>query len=161
MRCLGREVLGAEGVAEFDPTRLTISALDLGHSGTELETILRDDYAVAVEAADPLAIILNVTFGDTMDDLRTLVDSLRDYAARHADASGRQEAAARWLRLRPPPFTRQVLIPREAFFAPSVALPLPRLRRQGQRRDRHALSAGDPGPGPGRGDRRRDRHVPR
>jgi arginine decarboxylase len=124
LRCLGREVLEAEGVAEFDPTRLTISALDLGHSGTELETILRDDYSVAVEAADPLAIILNVTFGDTTDDLHTLVEALRDYAARHADASGRREAAARWLRLRPPPFTRQVLSPREAFFAPSVALPL-------------------------------------
>jgi len=124
LRCLGHEVLEAEGVAEFDATRLTISALDLGHSGTELETILRDDYAVAVEAADPLAIILNVTFGDTMDDLRTLVEALRDYAVRHADASGRREAAARWLRLRPPSFTRQVLSPREAFFAPSVALPL-------------------------------------
>jgi lysine decarboxylase len=124
LRCLGREVLEAEGVAEFDPTRLTVSALDLGHSGTELETILRDDYAVAVEAADPLAIILNVTFGDSRDDLRVLVDALRDYATRYADSSGRREAAARWLRLRPPAFTRQVLSPREAFFAPSVALPL-------------------------------------
>ncbi len=124
LRCLGREVLEAEGVAEFDPTRLTISALDLGHSGTELETILRDDYAVAVEAADPLAIILNVTFGDSRDDLRVLVAALRDYATRYADSSGRREAAARWLRLRPPAFTRQVLSPREAFFAPSVALPL-------------------------------------
>ena len=126
LRCLGREVLEAEGVAEFDPTRLTISALDLGHSGTELETILRDDYAVAVEAADPLAIILNVTFGDSMTDVRTLVDALRDYAARYADASGRRDAASRWLRLRPPAFTRQVLSPRDAFFAPSVALPLER-----------------------------------
>lgn len=124
LRCLGREVLEAEGVAEFDPTRLTISALDLGHSGQELETILRDDYAVAVEAADPLAIILNVTYGDSMDDLRRLVDALRDYAARYANIAGRREAAARWLRLRPPAFTRQVISPREAFFAPSTSLPL-------------------------------------
>ena len=36
LRCLGHEVLEADGVADFDPTRLTISALDLGHSGTEL-----------------------------------------------------------------------------------------------------------------------------
>jgi lysine decarboxylase len=124
LRCLGHEVLEAEGVAAFDPTRLTISALDLGHSGHELETILRDQYAVAVEAADPLAVILNVTYGDSMDDLRVLVDALRDYAARYADTSGRREAASRWLRLRPPAFTRQVVSPREAFFAPSVAVPL-------------------------------------
>jgi lysine decarboxylase len=124
LRCLGHEVLEAEGVAAFDPTRLTISARDLGHSGTELETILRDDYAVAVEAADPLAIILNVTFGDSREDMRVLVQALGDYATRFADTSGRREAAARWLRLRPPAFTRQALSPREAFFAPSVALPL-------------------------------------
>jgi arginine/lysine/ornithine decarboxylase len=124
LRCLGREVLEAEGVAAFDPTRLTISALGLGHSGHELETILRDDYAVAVEAADPLTIILNVTYGDSMDDLRLLVGALRDYAARYADVPGRRDAAGRWLRLRPPAFTRQVLTPRDAFFAPSVALPL-------------------------------------
>ncbi len=124
LRCLGHEVLEAAGVAEFDPTRLTVSALDLGHSGTELETILRDDYAIAVEAADPLAIILNVTFGDSRADVRALVDALEHYAMRFADAPGRREAAARWLRLRPPAFTRQALSPREAFFAPSVALPL-------------------------------------
>ena len=28
----------------FDPTRLTVAACDLGLSGYELETILRDDY---------------------------------------------------------------------------------------------------------------------
>lgn len=124
LRCLGHEVLEAAGVAAFDPIRLTVSALDLGHSGTELETILRDDYAIAVEAADPLAIILNVTFGDSREDVRALVDALAHYAMRFADAPGRREAAARWLRLRPPAFTRQALSPREAFFAPSVALPL-------------------------------------
>jgi len=122
LRCLGHEVLEAAGVAEFDPTRLTVSALDLGLSGFELETALRER-GVAVEAADPLAIILNVTFGDSMDDLRVLVHALRDIAA-HTGGREAGEAAARWLRLRPPAFTRQVVSPREAFFAPSVALPL-------------------------------------
>jgi len=65
-----------------------------------------------------------VTFADTREDLRRLVDALGDYAARHADLSGRREAAARWLRLRPPAFTRQILSPREAFFATAEALPL-------------------------------------
>lgn len=124
LRCLGHEVLDAAGVAAFDPTRLTISALDLGQSGYELESALRDDHDIAVEAADPLAVILNVTHGDSRDDLRRLVDALRDHAARHAGAPGRREAAARWLRLRPPPFTRQVLSPREAFFAASAPRPL-------------------------------------
>ncbi len=123
LRCLGREVLQAEGVAAFDPTRLTISALGLGLSGFELETTLRDDYGVAVEAADPLAIILNVTHGDSMDDMRVLVAALRDLAGRSVSAE-RRDTAARWHELRPPAFTRQVVTPREAFFAPSVALPI-------------------------------------
>jgi arginine decarboxylase len=123
LSCLGHEVLRAEGVAAFDPTRLTISALDVGLSGFELETALRDGHAVAVEAADPLAIILNVTYGDSMDDMRVLVEALRATAAR-AGGGGQREAAGQWLRLRPPAFTRQVLSPREAFFAPSAALPV-------------------------------------
>ncbi len=124
VRCLGREVLEWEGVAAFDPTRLTVTALALGHSGYELEAILRDDYAIAVEAADPISIILNVTHGDTREDVTRLVDALRDYAARFADAGGAAAAAARWLRLRPPAFTRQAMTPRDAFFAAAVALPL-------------------------------------
>ena len=99
LRCLGDELLGRDGVTEFDPTRLTISACDLGLSGYELETVLRDDYRIAVEAADPLNVVLNVTFGDNREDLELLVRSLRDLAARPA----RPAAAAP---PRPPPCSR-------------------------------------------------------
>ena len=88
LRCLGAEMLGRDGVAEFDPTRLTISACELGLSGYQLETVLRDDYRIAVEAADPLNVVLNVTFGDSRDDVELLVGSLRDLAARYADRRG-------------------------------------------------------------------------
>src|SRR5665647_3479199 len=73
VRCLGEEALSRQGVASFDPTRLTISSCDLGHSGYELETVLRDDYRIAVEAADPLNVLLNVTYGDSHADLEKLV----------------------------------------------------------------------------------------
>jgi arginine decarboxylase len=121
LRCLGHDFVRQWDVASFDPTRLTISAADLGHSGYQLETVLRDDYRIAVEAADPLNVVLNVTFGDSRADLEHLVASLKDYAARYADAAGggRRHAPAAT-----PAFTRQVLSPREAFFAPSRALPL-------------------------------------
>ena len=124
VRCLGREVLEWDGVAAFDPTRLTISTLQLGHSGYELETVLRDDHGIAVEAADPVSVILNVTHGDTPEGVARLVEAMQDYAARYAEAAGAGAAASRWLRLRPPAFTRQVMTPRDAFFAASVALPL-------------------------------------
>jgi len=124
LRCLGAELLGRDGVTEFDPTRLTISASELGLSGHELETLLRDDYRIAVEAADPLNVVLNVTYGDSREDVELLVRSLRDLAARYRDAGGSGSAATFGLLAHTPAFTRQVLSPREAFFAPAVALPL-------------------------------------
>jgi arginine decarboxylase len=124
IRCLGEEALLRRGVASFDPTRLTISSADLGHSGYELETVLRDDYRIAVEAADPLNVVLNVTYGDSHADLAKLVAAFRDYAGRRAGQAGGGSAACTGLLAHAPAFTRQVLSPRDAFFAPSVALPL-------------------------------------
>jgi arginine decarboxylase len=125
IRCLGEEALLRRGVASFDPTRLTISSSDLGHSGYELETALRDDYRIAVEAADPLNVVLNVTYGDSHADLAKLVAAFRDYEGRRAgQAGGGGSAACTGLLNHAPAFTRQVLSPRDAFFAPSVALPL-------------------------------------
>jgi arginine decarboxylase len=123
IRCLGHDVVRQWDVASFDPTRLTISAADLGLSGYRLETVLRDDFRIAVEAADPLNVVLNVTYGDARADLERLVTAFRDCAARFSGCATRAGAASAALALTPP-FTRQVLSPREAFFAPSRALPL-------------------------------------
>jgi len=82
LRCLDNDLIAAHDIAAFDPTRLTISAQAFGHSGFELESILRDDYRISVEAADPNGVILCITYGDRRQDLDHLVASLRDYAAR-------------------------------------------------------------------------------
>ena len=112
-------------MASFDPTRLTISACDLGLSGYQLETVLRDDYRIAVEAADPLNVVLNVTFGDSRDDVEQLVGALRDLSARYAGVTAEDAAAAcSTLLSHTPPFTRQVLSPRDAVFSTAVARPL-------------------------------------
>jgi lysine decarboxylase len=126
LRHLDAEVLARDGVAEFDPTRLTVSARDLGLSGYQLETVLRDDYRIAVEAADPLNVILNITFGDSREDLELLVRALRDLAARYAEgaAGGGGSAACSGLLALTPPFSRQILSPRDAVFASAVAKPL-------------------------------------
>jgi len=122
VRCLTRDVLQHEGAYAFDPTRLTITARDLGLSGYELETVLRDDYGIAVEMAEPLNIVNNVTYGDSRADVKRLVGALRDLAARYADR-GMSETLQHARMLAMPRFTRQVMTPRDAFFAPSVALP--------------------------------------
>ena len=126
VRCLGREVLRRDGVAEFDPTRLTISTCDMGRTGYQLETILRDDYRVAVEAADPLNVVLNVTYGDRRTDLELVAGAFHDIAARFRGqgAGNGASAACSGLLAHSPAFTHQVMTPRDAFFAPSASLPL-------------------------------------
>jgi arginine decarboxylase len=94
VRVMGAEVLARRGVADFDRTRLTVSACDLGLNGYELETALRDHYACFTTA-------------------------MADLAARRADAGAVScdTPLASW-----PRFSRQVMSPRDAFFAASEAI---------------------------------------
>jgi arginine/lysine/ornithine decarboxylase len=69
-------------------------------------------------------VVLNVTHGDTKADVERLVAALTDYAARYRGAAQEIGASARSLLADPPGFTRQELSPQDAYFAPSVALPL-------------------------------------
>ena len=119
VRVMGAEVLARRGVADFDRTRLTVSACDLGLNGYELETALRDHYGIAVEAADPLNVLLNVTYGDSRDDVARFTTAMADLAARRRDAGAVScdTLLASW-----PRFSRQVMSPRDAFFAASEAI---------------------------------------
>ncbi len=121
VRVLGAEVLERPGVADLDRTRVTASACDLGLTGYELETALRDDYGIAVEAADPLNVLLNVTYGDSRDDVADVLVAMTDLSARRRDAGAVvcSPPLAAW-----PRFPRQVMTPRDAFFAPSEAMPV-------------------------------------
>jgi arginine decarboxylase len=107
------------GSVDFDPVRLTISAVGLGLSGYALERVLRADHAIAVEAADPHNIVANITIGDSEASIDRLVVAFETIAAELAE-SGEGAAAPPTL----PRFTRQACSPREAFFGPSETLPL-------------------------------------
>jgi len=121
VRVLADEILAQPGVADLDRTRVTVSACDLGVTGYELETTLRDRYGIAVEAADPLNVLLNVTYGDSRDDVAEFAAAMTDLAARRRDAAALSCATplASW-----PPSGRQVMTPRDAFFARSEAVPV-------------------------------------
>jgi len=147
-------VLGAEaalqpGSVAFDPVRITLSAAALGLSGYELERLLRVEQAVAIEAADPRNIVVNVTFGDTPASIDRLVAACAAVAAGvvtagpaaaeagggassglgprdgHEVQSGLGPRYGHEGRGDPGPrYGRQVCSPREAFFAPTETLPL-------------------------------------
>ena len=124
--CPVRRGPGRPGVADLDRTRVTVSACDLGLTGYELETALRDDYGIAVEAADPLNVLLNVTYGDSRDDVAGFV-------AGH-DRPGRAPPRRRRHRLRDAP------VELAALHAPGHE-PARRLLRQVRSRSRGAPPA--------------------
>jgi len=121
VRVLSDEILEHAGVADLDRTRVTVSACDLGLSGYELETMVRDRYGIAVEAADPLNVLLNVTYGDSRADVAQFAAAMADIAARRRDAGALSCATplASW-----PQSGRPVMTPRDAFFARSEAIPV-------------------------------------
>jgi arginine decarboxylase len=118
---LDRDEALRPGSVDFDPVRLTISAVSLGLSGYELERLLRSEHAIAIEAADPHNIVANITFGDSEATVDRLCDALDAIGAK---ATGSAEAVTALAVPRLPLFTGLACSPREAFYGPCEALPL-------------------------------------
>lgn len=102
---------------ELDSTKLVISVRDLGLTGYQVSGLLAGRYKVFVEMADFYNIVAFVSTGTTGEDCDRLVEALRDIAARDKLRS-----------LPPPPGApstfKKVMKPRDAWFAPSMKVPL-------------------------------------
>jgi len=123
LRCMGTEVTGYRSVADLDLTRLTVSAADLGWAGYDLEWELRERHRIAVESADAIGIVMNVTYADTPETIDRLVTALTAIAA-EGPRSGTTGADRATQRLTLPPFSRLTMTPRAAFFATTRTVPL-------------------------------------
>lgn len=117
------ETPGAGPPFELDPTRLTVSARDLGLSGYQLESVLRRDHRIVVEMSDPLNVVCNVTLGDSEVDLTRLIEAMTRISERAWHDRPQRVSRRRDTGLALPRFTVQVLSPRDAFFSESVAVP--------------------------------------
>jgi arginine/lysine/ornithine decarboxylase len=123
----GIDVLDAERLGlppdRVDPTRLVIDVAGLGMTGTAAERVLRDRFGVAPEMSDLLGVVCLITPGDSPAGIDRLVEAIAALAAERGPrlALGgpvlRSAAAA----IAP---DAQALTPREAYFAPSRAVPL-------------------------------------
>jgi arginine/lysine/ornithine decarboxylase len=122
--CLGKDNIASSlfgQMGDLDVTKLTITVTDLGLSGYQVSQILNIKYHIQVEMADPFHILVIVSIGDRQDDLRRLVDALRDIAKEYGTRSGPSLLASEPL----PAFGHDaVMTPREAFFADQDYIPL-------------------------------------
>jgi len=75
---LGNEIVGNAGVADYEPTRLVISASALGLDGYELFKMLREDHAIECEFADPRWCVCVAGLGTTAAHTEALTAALAD-----------------------------------------------------------------------------------
>lgn len=109
----GREIIGRYGINDFDETKLSVSARELGLTGFELETLLVDDYNIQVEMSDFYNVLGLVTIGDTEESINKLVDALKDISKRYF---GKGKVITGSIG-KMPAVPEAILIPREAFYS--------------------------------------------
>src|SRR3954467_7740259 len=110
------QLLERPGVAAVDPTHPLIETWPVGLTGFQADDWIRDERQIDIELADHRRIMPLVTFAHGTADADRLVDALRDLV----DAKGDPGKHARFdMQTRREIRTRQVMAPRDAFYAPT------------------------------------------
>ena len=120
----GIDVLDADrlGVDGFDLTKLVIDVDGLGISGYEVEHALRNRFGVGPEMSDLVGVVCLVTIGDTEASVHRLVAAFTTLSREHYGGGGKRAHLRSSGAVVAP--AELAMSPREAFFAPSRAIPL-------------------------------------
>lgn len=117
--CYGDDLIGVNGIHSYDPTKLIIRVTDCGLSGFEAAQLLRHRHGLDVEFSDLRQVICSVTIGDTEASINKLLAALQAIAAEKRPVKHDEPV------VEPPAGLPQLAIsPREAYFAPSRAMPI-------------------------------------
>ncbi|MEL7596766.1 MAG: aminotransferase class V-fold PLP-dependent enzyme, partial [Clostridiaceae bacterium] len=106
----GKELVGQQGVYNFDETKLGVCVKGLGITGFQAYDILRDEYNIQVELGDVFNILAIISVGDTEDSIKALVDALREISIKYRGSEMRFDKVA----LKNP---KIIVSPRDAFYA--------------------------------------------
>ncbi|GAF63920.1 arginine decarboxylase [Bacillus sp. TS-2] len=119
--CVGEEILGTKATYDFDPTKLIISVKDLGITGSEAESWLRERYAIEVELSDLYNILCIITIGDVPHNTRLLIDALTQLSL-ECKANNRVHSHSE-MKVYVPDIPTLALTPRDAFYAETEVIP--------------------------------------
>lgn len=119
--CLGKEQFSEEktknyAIADFDPTKLVITASKLGLSGFELKEILVEKYNIEVELADAHNILAIVTFANIKEEMEQLIAALQAISTACTKTSAKKACIAM------PPLPEMRLTPRKAHFSEKTTI---------------------------------------
>jgi ornithine decarboxylase len=111
--CFGEELIGQAGFFALDPTKITITARDLGLSGAIFEHILINDYNIQMELSDFYNVLGLITIGDDDASINRLIEAFQDISRRFY---GKENLIKKEF-IKMPPIPEQILNPREAFYS--------------------------------------------
>lgn len=115
------------GYFTLDPTRLTIDVTKLGITGFAADAMLHQDLNVTAELPSLTHLTFIITLGNTVQDIEQLISACKTLAnAAQADTAktANVNTPAFWLQFQSYQPSTPLLSPRDAFFAPSVTLPI-------------------------------------
>lgn len=84
IRTIDQSVIDGRPGAGFDPTRIMIDVQDLGLTGFQAESLLRNPCRIGVEMSDLSGVIVHITIGDTVESVDHLVRGIEWIARMHA-----------------------------------------------------------------------------
>lgn len=121
LEVLGPSIAGSHGIAYYEPTRLVVSARQLGIEGYDLFRRLRSSYGVEAEFGDFYYVVAVLGPGTVQRDLDRFVAALAAIVA-ESGLNGRQSAPLIW-KEELPPIPPMRLTPRDAYFAKTETVP--------------------------------------
>jgi lysine decarboxylase len=113
--CVGEEKLGTSATFDYDPTKLLISIKDLGITGYDAETWLRENHNIEVELSDLYNILCLITTADHEKETMLLVDALQQLSKTKSSIDEATEIKS--LPVHVPDIPLLALSPRDAFYA--------------------------------------------
>ena len=127
---LGSEIKGQFGVFDYEPTRLVLSAKGLGLSGIDLFKLLREEYDIECDFADPNWCYCLAGIGTTAAHTEALTSALAEIAKEHRALKPPLVSDLSSPEARPllPPVPPLRMTPREAWFAEKEAAPFEEAR---------------------------------
>jgi len=116
---VGEELVGAPGIAGFDPLRIVIDVRGTGATGYELSDALRATRDVHVELATHTVVVLVIGIAQPLEPLERLADDLAQAVA----LLGRGGSSPAIARLATPIAHEMAVTPRAAFLGAREAVP--------------------------------------
>lgn len=118
--CFGNEILESEGAYSFDVTKLCIHVKNLGMTGFEAESWLREQYNIEVELSDLYNILCLVTIGDSLETISPLIQAL----CQMSETAHIQAKELIDIQTLIPELPELRLTPRRAFYSETETIPL-------------------------------------